>query len=85
MLYIYINVSKLKTQRDITIIDKCVSITMPTVRPPQMYQGLGKLHKEDINAPRALCYCGDYEILRSGNRGFHFFEIRLRLFYSILN
>ena len=58
---------------------------MPVVRPPQMYQRLGKLHKEDGDAARALCYCGDYEILRSGIRGFHFFEIRQRLFDSILN
>ena len=46
---------------------------------------LGKLQREDRNTVRALCYRGDYEILRSGSRGFHFFEIRQGLFDSILN
>ena len=62
-------------QRDITIIDSCISIVMPMVRAPQMYQGLLKLHKEDRNVARACCYGGDYAIVRSGSRGFHFFEI----------
>ena len=36
---------KKETQRDITIVDSCVSMTTPTVRPPQMYQGAWKVAK----------------------------------------
>ena len=48
-------------------------------------RGLGKLQREDRNKVRALCYCGDYEVLRSRSREFHFFEITQGLFDSILN
>ena len=41
-MLVSIKKKKGKTQRDITIVVRCVSITMLTVRPPQMYRGLGK-------------------------------------------